>query len=152
MLAVAYFHQSQGQAYTGSCENAGRGQTFHKCEMKCNFDGSCEEFVSEESCGCDGQAYFAGVTNFFQVCCMSEIICFFRDINITILFKPFEYSSFSIRTVKAHMELVRGGRSGKVLMSAIICKLGAEIAQGILQEQHMQKKLILINFAKYFYV
>ena len=68
LLAVANFNQIQGQAYRGSCENAEKGQTFHKCEMKCNFDGSCEEVVSEESCGCDGQAYFAAVTNYFQVC------------------------------------------------------------------------------------
>ena len=81
LLAVVNFNQIQGQAYRGSCENAEKGQTFHKCEMKCNFDGSCEEVVSEESCGCDGQAYFAAVTNYFQVCCIYDIISYFREIS-----------------------------------------------------------------------
>ena len=45
--------------------------------MKCNFDGSCEESVLEESCGCDGNAYFASVTNYFQVYILSiHQICF----------------------------------------------------------------------------
>jgi len=66
LLVLWTVNEIKGQAYTGSCENAGRGQTHHKCEMKCNFDGSCEEIVSEESCGCDGNAYFARVTNYFQ--------------------------------------------------------------------------------------
>merc|ERR1712126_235980 len=66
LLVIWTVNEIKGQAYTGSCENAGRGQTHHKCEMKCNFDGSCEEIVSEESCGCDGNASFARVTNYFQ--------------------------------------------------------------------------------------
>merc|ERR1712212_17871 len=66
LLVVWTVNEIQGQAYTGPCENAGRGQTHHKCEMKCNFDGSCAETVSEESCGCDGNAYFAIVANYFQ--------------------------------------------------------------------------------------
>ena len=71
LLVVWTVNEIQGQAYTGPCENARRGQTYHKCEMKCNFDGSCVESISEESCGCDGNAYFAGVQNYFQVYMLS---------------------------------------------------------------------------------
>ena len=59
-------HSSQGQLSTGSCQNARNGFTFHKCEMECNFDGSCTETVSQESCGCDGIATFATVQNSYQ--------------------------------------------------------------------------------------
>lgn len=48
------------------CTNAKKGQTHHKCAMKCNFDGSCEESVTEETCGCDGEGYFTGYTNSFE--------------------------------------------------------------------------------------
>lgn len=58
---------TRGEESIGPCENASRGQTFHKCVMECNFDGSCEEYVSSETCDCDGSAFFAGVSNKFQV-------------------------------------------------------------------------------------
>ena len=57
---------SQAQVRTGECQDARRGQTHHKCELQCNFDGSCTESVSEEQCGCDGIAFFAGVQNYFE--------------------------------------------------------------------------------------
>jgi len=66
LLVIWTVNEIKGQAYTGPCDIASGGQTFHRCEMKCNFDGSCEENISEESCGCDGIANFARVTNYFQ--------------------------------------------------------------------------------------
>jgi len=66
LLVALTVNEIQGQAWTGSCDKAGKGQTYNKCEMKCSFDGSCEETVSEESCGCDGNAYFAVVTSYYQ--------------------------------------------------------------------------------------
>lgn len=66
LVVVLNINLTRGQISTGPCENASRGQTFHKCVMECNFDGSCEEYVSSETCDCDGSAFFAGVSNQFQ--------------------------------------------------------------------------------------
>jgi len=66
LLVIWTVNEIKGSVEFGSCENAGIGQTHHKCEMKCNFDGSCLESVSEESCGCDGFARFTRVTKYFQ--------------------------------------------------------------------------------------
>merc|ERR1712150_19403 len=58
LLIVFHVNESQAAIVTGPCENASRGQTHHKCELECNSDGSCTESVSEETCGCDGNAFF----------------------------------------------------------------------------------------------
>ena len=59
-------NEIHGYVFTAPCTNAKKGQTHHKCAMKCNFDGSCEESVTEETCGCDGEGYFTGYTNSFE--------------------------------------------------------------------------------------
>ena len=48
------------------------------------------------------------------------------------------------------MELVRGVGSVKVVMSAIECKLDAEIAQETLEDKLTHKILRSINIARYF--
>ena len=53
---VCPVNMSQAARATGPCKDAGRGQSHHKCELQCNFDGSCRETVTEEQCGCDGMA------------------------------------------------------------------------------------------------
>ena len=50
------------------------------------------------------------------------------------------------------MELVRGAESVKVMMSAIECKLDAEIAKETLEDKLMHKILSSINIARYFCV
>ena len=67
ILLLIVFHVNVGQAarQTAPCKDAGRGQSHHKCELQCNFDGSCTETVSEEQCGCDGMAdIFSKYSNF----------------------------------------------------------------------------------------
>jgi len=65
VLVVWSVNEIQGSVARGPCRNAGRGQTHHRCEMNCNFDGSCTESVTQESCGCNGNAmYLQGTMNF----------------------------------------------------------------------------------------
>merc|ERR1711997_1435562 len=66
LAVVLNINLTLGSLITGPCENASRGQTFHKCVMECNFDGSCEEYVTSETCDCDGSAVLVGVSNKFQ--------------------------------------------------------------------------------------
>merc|ERR1712226_967008 len=66
LVVVLNVNLTQGAKSFGPCENASRGETFHKCTMECNFDGSCDEVVSSETCDCDGSAVFLTVTNSYQ--------------------------------------------------------------------------------------
>ena len=66
LLVALVVDEIQGEVYTAACKHAKEGQTKHKCAMKCNFDGTCQERVTEEKCGCDGVGYYTGVTNSFE--------------------------------------------------------------------------------------
>ena len=76
---------SQAQLWTGECKDARRGQTHHKCELECNFDGSCTESVSEEQCGCDGTASFAGVQNYYEASILTPTTVFHLNISYSQL-------------------------------------------------------------------
>ena len=67
LLIVCHVNMSQAARATGPCKDAGRGQTHHKCELQCNFDGSCRETVTEEQCGCDGMAEMYSKYSNFKV-------------------------------------------------------------------------------------
>ena len=44
--------------------------------MKCNFDGSCTESVTQESCGCNGNAMYLQGTMNFQVDISSIVLSY----------------------------------------------------------------------------
>ena len=67
LLTVCHVNKSQAARATGPCKDARRGQTHHKCELQCNFDGSCRETVTEEQCGCDGMAEMYSKYSNFKV-------------------------------------------------------------------------------------
>ena len=49
-LAIVGYYVSHAETFHGPCRNANIGEKFAKCEVQCNFDGSCTETVSSEVC------------------------------------------------------------------------------------------------------
>ena len=47
--------------------------------MNCNFDGSCTESVTQESCGCNGNAMYLQGTMNFQVDISSIVLSYFWE-------------------------------------------------------------------------
>ena len=59
----------EGSTAQGPCEKASRGQSYSSCEIDCNVrTGECEEIRKEETCGCDGNAFFA---DYYMTCRVS---------------------------------------------------------------------------------
>ena len=51
----------------GPCKDAKKGGKYEKCKMDCNWDGSCFEAVTLETCDCKNAAVFTTTTYNFKV-------------------------------------------------------------------------------------
>ena len=51
----------------GPCKEAKKGGKHEKCEMDCDWDGSCFESVILETCDCKNKAVFTSIYYNFKV-------------------------------------------------------------------------------------
>ena len=66
-VVAAFISVTFASIARGPCKDAKKGGEYEKCSMDCDWDGSCSEMVSGETCDCKNSAVFTANTYYFKV-------------------------------------------------------------------------------------